>query len=75
MLTLRQLLEELAGKAESIFYLTKEERDALRHFDKETNLSKGHRLHVMRLARLAGIEPGQLVYLQELAGLGVTLIE
>jgi hypothetical protein len=75
MLILRQLLEELAGQAEGSYYLSKEEKRALHHFDEESNLGEDHRLHLMRLARLADIEPWQLMYLRRLAGLGVTAIE
>lgn len=75
MLTLRQLLDELAGQAEGIYYLTGEERDILRLLDREANLGEDYRLYLLRLATFTGIAPGQLMYLRRLAGLGVTAIE
>ena len=59
-----------------IYYLSGEERDIiLRQLDEVTNQGENYRLHLLRLARLAGIEPEQLLYLRRLAGLGVTAIE
>lgn len=75
MLTLRQLLEEVADRTEGIYYLTKAEKLALHHLDHSVNRGEDYRLYLLQLAQEAGITPEQLLYLQQLAEKRVRVIE
>lgn len=75
MLALRQLLTEVAIKTEGVYYLTKEERLALHHFEQDASRGEYYRLYLLQLAQEIGIEPEQLLYLQQLAEKRVRVID
>lgn len=78
MYILKAMLAEIKAKAKATangsYLLSGKEKLALYHFDQAANMGEDYRLFLLQMAQEVGIEPGQLLYLRRLAGLGVTAI-